>query len=408
MNGLNTTNRVNQLQLIPDKSKKRKRMWEISNDLFCSVCGTCLDLDEQRMILKKLHIDHKAYSDHEIHAFMVQTLYSENKLSRRLDSHLNDKYRYEVFQFGNYDEDQFMAVWQDHMKSGDICGLYWAAVTHTGLSEATVHRIFCDVHMLSHLNGGKARQEKSEYDRLLCVNSELSAKLQQEKKSRRELAKELASSERVRRSLEIKVQELGKSVSADPHELLNANITIDRLVNEGCQLKDSLNQAEDARRESLELMQIVNKEKGRLESELLVQKEINLQLYQEIASLICNHYCDRTDCSQDECCPNLCEKRVLVVGGLTKFKSFYRDVVENLGGNFEYHDGYLQSGEKELECLIKKSDIILCPVDCNSHGACLCVKKICNRINKPYQMLPSSSLSSISYALTAAGKLDPS
>lgn len=43
---------------------------------------------------------------------MVQSLYSENKLSRRLNSHLNTKYRYEVSRFRDYNEDQFMVVWQ--------------------------------------------------------------------------------------------------------------------------------------------------------------------------------------------------------------------------------------------------------------------------------------------------------
>ncbi|HBQ26872.1 MAG TPA: hypothetical protein DD791_10805 [Syntrophomonas sp.] len=216
MDDLNIATQGNELQYRLDKAKKRKRIWEISHDLSCSVCGTCLDLDEQRMILKKLHIDHKTFTDHDIHACMVQSLCSENKLSRRLESHLNDKYRYVISQFGELDEDQFMAVWQDHMKSGDICGLYWIAVTHKGLSEKSMHNIFCEVHMLSHLNGGKVRKEKSEYDRLFHVNSDLQAKLQQEKEKRKELAKELASLEKIRRNLETKIRSLEKTRTHPP------------------------------------------------------------------------------------------------------------------------------------------------------------------------------------------------
>ena len=183
MDDLNIATQGNELQYRLDKAKKRKRIWEISHDLSCSVCGTCLDLDEQRMILKKLHIDHKTFTDHDIHACMV---------------------------------DQFMAVWQDHMKSGDICGLYWIAVTHKGLSEKSMHNIFCEVHMLSHLNGGKVRKEKSEYDRLFHVNSDLQAKLQQEKEKRKELAKELASLEKIRRNLETKIRSLEKTRTHPP------------------------------------------------------------------------------------------------------------------------------------------------------------------------------------------------
>lgn len=408
MKSLNAANQVNQPQGTHPKGKKRKRLWEISNDLFCSICGTCLDLDEQRTILKKLHIDHKTMTDHEIHAFMVHNLYSENKLSRRLDSHLNAKYSYEISRLGEHHEEQFMATWQEHVKSGDICALYWVAVTHRGLSEKALHRVFSDVHMMSHLNGGKTRQEKKEYDRLLRANSELSAKLQQEKKLRKKLNIELAILEKTCRNLENRIQSLPHSAAAEHRDLTQANSTIERLVQENQELKVALTQVQESLPASLELAENLKKEKTNLKSELWLQKEINIQLYREVESLINNCRCDNCVCSQAEYCTDLCEKRVLVVGGLTKLRSFYRDLVKNLGGNFEYHDGYLHSGERELEALIKKSDIILCPIDCNSHGACSCVKKICSRVNKPYQMLPSSSLSSISQALAATGKPDNS
>ncbi|HCF50599.1 MAG TPA: hypothetical protein DER60_09970 [Syntrophomonas sp.] len=398
---------VGKTHSMPAKSNKRKFVWDISSDLFCSVCGTCLDMDEQRLILNKLHIDCKPFSDHEIHMFMVQALYSENKVSRRLNSHLNHKYRCEISRFGNCTEDQFMAAWQDHVKSGHICGLYWVAVTHPGLAEKTINNVFGDVHMLSHLNGGKARQEKIEYDRLSYINAQLTARLRQEKKDRRELAKDLTASEKIRRNLENKLHNLEKRISADSEHSVQADTTINSCVEDSAQLTRALHQAENAWHEAQERVQKLEKEKEALQSDLWLQKEINVQLCSEIERLIRDNDCDQTDCSQNQCCRHLCDKRVLIVGGLTKLRSFYRDVVENLGADFEYHDGYLHSGERELEGLIKKSDIILCPVDCNSHGACLSVKKICSRINKPYKILSSSSLSSISQALTTV-KRDPS
>lgn len=397
MNSFRNLSPINKPPGEAKKSYKRKRLWEIPSDLFCSLCGTCLDMDEQRMILKKLNMEHRDISDHEIHKLMVKCLYSENKLSRRLDSHLNEKYRYEFSQFGSCDDAGFMAVWREHMKSGHICGLYWVALTHKSLSDLTQYHVFCDVHMLSHLNGGKSRQEKNDYARLLRVNSDMSARLKQEKKKRRELAKALDSAEKTCRDLEIRIQNLLKSPAADPRDLLKANNTIERLADQNQKLKCDLEQSETALKESLKTVQDIKKLKAGLESELWSHKEINRQLFKEIDNLINYQQCIK--CSQTECCPNLCDKRVLIVGGLTKLKCFYREVVENHGASFEYHDGYLKSGERELEHLIKKSDIILCPVDCNSHNACLCVKKICNRVNKPYQMLASSSLSSISQAL---------
>ena len=378
----------------------RKHIWDVSSGYYCSVCGTCLNLNEQRMILKKIQMECKDLTDHEIHAIMVQSLHYENKLSRRLESHLNAKFRHEISQCEDYDESRFSEIWRERLKAGDICGLFWTAITQKGLSQKVVEEIYSDVHMLSHIHGNKTQKERAENTRLLRINTELTAKFQQEKKKRKELMSELASSEKTRRALEVKVRNLEKAAPPDLQDLENVNIA-GGIVQENRELNAKLRQLEKDLDTSLELMRGLEKEKARVEYMLESQKEINLQLSREIGSFIRGQQCDQAECCGEECYCDLCEKRVLIVGGITKLRSFYRNVVENLGGRFEYHDGYPQSGEKELECMIKKSDIVLCPVDCNSHGAAFSVKKICNRINKPYQMLTSSSLSSISSALTA-------
>ncbi len=51
MDNLNITKANGDLSSAFNKRNKRKRIWNISSDLFCSLCGTCLDMDEQRMIL---------------------------------------------------------------------------------------------------------------------------------------------------------------------------------------------------------------------------------------------------------------------------------------------------------------------------------------------------------------------
>ncbi|MBC2695683.1 MAG: DUF2325 domain-containing protein [Desulfobacteraceae bacterium] len=100
-----------------------------------------------------------------------------------------------------------------------------------------------------------------------------------------------------------------------------------------------------------------------------------------------------------EACPlfDFCGKRILIVGGITKIKAFYRRAIEKKGAVFEYHDGW---GKHGLEVLVRRSDMVLCPVNCNSHNACLNVKKLCKKYCKRVHMLPSSSLSSISQALS--------
>ena len=93
-----------------------------------------------------------------------------------------------------------------------------------------------------------------------------------------------------------------------------------------------------------------------------------------------------------------------MIGGITKMKPFYRDVIENAGGEFDYHDGYLKTGKAHLEARVKRCDMVVCPVNCNSHNACLRVKKLCNKHNKTVKFLHSSSLSAVANALLVPEK----
>jgi hypothetical protein len=103
----------------------------------------------------------------------------------------------------------------------------------------------------------------------------------------------------------------------------------------------------------------------------------------------------------DKDCPSfdLCKKRILIIGGITRMESLYRDMIEGHGGFFEYHNGYVKkgpNGAKRLESRLAKSDIIICPVNCNSHAACIMVKNLCKKHKKKVHMLSSFGLSSVS------------
>lgn len=84
-------------------------------------------------------------------------------------------------------------------------------------------------------------------------------------------------------------------------------------------------------------------------------------------------------------------------------KQLYQNLIESSGGVFEYHDGYMHNGKRNLEDRVKRCDLVICPVNCNSHGACSMVKEIRQKYRKPFKMLPSSSLSAIANALFEKG-----
>ncbi len=97
-------------------------------------------------------------------------------------------------------------------------------------------------------------------------------------------------------------------------------------------------------------------------------------------------------------CAN-CPKRVLVVGGIERMESLYRKLIEDKGHTFEYHAGHLRKGGNKLENCLQRADVILCPVNCNSHSACLQVKHLCKKHNKNLQLMRNFSLSAIERTL---------
>ncbi len=105
-----------------------------------------------------------------------------------------------------------------------------------------------------------------------------------------------------------------------------------------------------------------------------------------------NSQCDKCHAN----CPCAqCPKRVLIVGGIERMEPLYRQLIEDHGHIFEYHAGHLRKGGNKLENCVQRADMILCPVNCNSHSACLQVKQLCKKHNKSLQIMKNFSLSAI-------------
>jgi hypothetical protein len=88
-------------------------------------------------------------------------------------------------------------------------------------------------------------------------------------------------------------------------------------------------------------------------------------------------------------------KKVAIIGGLGKAVLHYEHVIQELGGDYLYHDGDLRRGHKPLVEIVKQADMVVCPVDCNSHGATTCAKKLCKELRKPCYFLRSSGVSHV-------------
>lgn len=382
----------------------RLRLWEIDNYFKCPVVGLCLSLSEQKSIIKKAGLPNSSRSPFELHEILVSSSDEKGILAQRADHLLHRKFAGETKRLSGLDERAFMHEWETAFVSGDYAGAFWAAVTRADLSTGARRTIFGSVHMAMHENAAQVAR----LTRLSAFHEQKAAAMEQkareERKARKGLGREISALQKSRVVLERQLSEARRAL-----DRMNQGIGMMQTQGreEGLEKENALLRAEETM-----LLRRVAESEGRaaglmeenkkLSLELHQQKELNARFQEEVRALAGDLI------TQNECnasCPSfdLCKRRVLMVGGLTKMEALYRQMVEDCGGIFEYHDGYMKSGTKNLENCLRRADLVLCPVNCNSHAACSLVKNLGKKHNKPVRILASSSLSAIAQALSGKG-----
>lgn len=375
----------------PKASPRRLHLWEINAEFHCTLLGTCLSLSEQKGVLKKAGVSWGDLGSYGVHGLVIGCCAGKNVVSMRLDKLLERKYYREVREYSSCSVEEFAAGWVEHLALGDICGLYWTAFSRGDVPLDMLKQMFGDVHMLSHLNGGDNREYLQEAVRLREAGQKLARRLEQEKVTRRRSKNQI---EELRKDLA-----LSRQAAARAQRQLKNTGDAESLRETVAALQVRLDQDREVMSEQQRTIGALEKCNHDLDRDLKDTRHKNMQLQQAVERSCAAYEGLPPHC--DESCPafDLCARRILVVGGITKIAARYRKVIEGAGGEFDYHDGYMSGGNVALENQIGRSDIVLCPVDVNSHNACLSVKKICKRLNKTYRMLPGSSLSAISQAL---------
>jgi hypothetical protein len=72
-------------------------------------------------------------------------------------------------------------------------------------------------------------------------------------------------------------------------------------------------------------------------------------------------------------------KLIAMVGGIDSLEAHYKNLVERSGGEFCRHDGKCLRGERKLEECIRNADLVVCPINVNSHFGARGVKRVCRR-----------------------------
>jgi hypothetical protein len=375
-----------------------KHIWEIESFLKCPLVGACLSVDEHRRVLDKAGFPARRLTPYQLHRAIMDHLDGKNRISTKADNFLRFKYRHDIPALQDLDEVAFKDRWKTCLSTGKTEAAFFVAATRSDIRESFLIEIFGDIHMLNHSNLSEVNKARRELSLQADANRKLSRLLDKQKKKANAARKEnselkrareqaLIQAERLRRAKQSrKIQDQGMHAPGTETGEINKDVApLERRIAE---LEEQKKRLEKEKRDVEKKLRTLQGTNG------IMSEELNL-LINQMASYVeikpqCRESCPR---------PDLCAKRILIVGGLTKMKQLYQNLVESNGGEFEYHDGYMHKGKRNLEDRVKRCDLVICPVNCNSHGAAGKVKEICQKHRKPLKMLPSSSLSAIANVL---------
>lgn len=378
---------------------QRKKIWEMDQVFRCPVVGMCLSVKEQRLLCRKVGAGVQVKSDFGIHEMIVATMTGENPLSRKLENMLAKKYEASCSIYLDMAEADFLDCWHRALESGDYGGLLWAAAVRP-LSNTALVDVFGSLHMAMHEHAKMYCDLKKAREAAEEKYLQLKGGVRENEKQRRMLHSEneqlRESLARTREQLEELRHERDDAVSriaAAPEEKSgSAQIRMDEMQEEIAALKKQVEEKD------LELLQLtgqfldLEEERDSLREEVEAHRAVAAAMREAVPEAEAPEGCS---CSPD--CPSydLCKKRILIVGGIERMESAYRKLVEERGGILEYHAGHMKSGGRALENSVQRADLVLCPVNCNSHGACLMVKNLGKKYKKPVHMLPNFSLSTL-------------
>lgn len=375
---------------------RRRKIWELSESLHCSIIGTCLSVGELRQLLVKIGTEGaETASDHDLHGKAVLCARSRDIAGKLLNKALDKRHRIAINQFAKAKSEEAVAgLWSDAVKRGDIPGAYWAALTHPAATEALIRRAFGDVHMLSHLVGTANRADIRRLHQLEQEQAALLAKVERQQAQLREAVmtrdaklRELADELSRRIAAEAAGGERGEASS---QAAALSTLVVDRerrLAAESARRERAerrLEQADMARSAAEKASRQALDERDALRQELVAAEE-------NLAALIG---------SGEGASPlDLGGLALLYIGGRPNQVSHLRALSERASARFLHHDGGVDERSGLLPGLISRADVALFPVDCISHEAALAVKRLCRQSGKPWIPLRTASASAFLAAI---------
>src|SRR3984885_7994377 len=106
-----------------DPSTRRTKIWEFSQNLHCSIIGTCLSNGELRQTLTRLGLAQNDWTDHDLHHKAVSLAAKHDAAAKLLHKALDRRHKLPISQFGKVrTETELTTLWRDAVKRGAIPG----------------------------------------------------------------------------------------------------------------------------------------------------------------------------------------------------------------------------------------------------------------------------------------------
>jgi hypothetical protein len=325
---------------------------------------------------------------YDVHGFMVARASERGPIAREITRTLDDRHAAILRKVGaERDQARLAALWDDLCGRGLIAGAYWAIMSHSHVAEPLKMHAFGEVHMLSHFMGGCNRHNVKE---LWLAQRRLDQLADTIARARRQSQETIAARD-------IRISELEHELSKARHQLATTRggrstrpaAPVARPHERGAERGGRRLAAARARLVALEA------ENQRLQALLGVLVETAPPRPTMAPEP------DPTGTVAEEGAPQLEGRCILYVGGRCQMLPHLRARAASWNASLLHHDGGQEESLHSLGRLVDRADVVLCPIDCVSHQACLKVKGLCRRRAKPFVPLRSSSATCFTRAVKA-------
>ena len=394
--------------------KRRYELWEVPGGLQCSILGTCLAHQDLVRLTRRLRLSiEDGAADYEVHAYFVREASRPGEVARVLQKELDRRFEGQLRRVGRLKSDaELGAFWKEAYDNGRIAGAYWAVMTHAHVSEEFRQKAFGDVHMLSHVLGRTTHAAAVKASELEGRIEELEAKLARQAERHAETIaardREIARLSATRTIVACYSQENGRA-AAPAVAMVGGHRPVAReraLVAARERARHAEAAVERGRAPSPRVAPTPPSPRPPAGTGAAVER-LEAQLRRIARSPTYRRRRAETGAAEtavacpgaEACRLDVPPRRVLYLGGRASAIDRLRAIAASVNAELLHHDGGVEQTADLIDGFVTRCDVVFCPIDCISHGACERAKALCRKHDKVFVPLRSSGASTFKRAL---------